>query len=398
MQSASPEVIASERDRLYNYPIKGADLYIYEDMQTEFIHIFDAILQLIPFPDGRTDAVGMLVHRFNDPENANNLLYYVRLLASSWLKSGTPEAQDYVPFLLDMGGIDGYCDNVINIPNREIEEVGLRILWNVLLKPTNMVLEIAYLDRSAGEEVNTYRIPDEATGQDPSTLGSLICLLFRPDHYDILYRHTPPAPVAEYPSEGPAAPVDLQVNRVAHLSYDHQNTAHTTLQDYYQGGADNILLSLIPGLGDAAGSVATVPAFWDIAGSPMSPYTPSPQSSWTPSPFNNDLGVPIRQSKQEPQLDTTQLVPTEPASAARPPRAATTPPFRLSEHCYHQVNNQGSENEAWQEPAFSTTTFKNSCFNTAHFQNPNFHPEEYHPDQEEDDHEITKAARPRRAR
>ncbi|RKU44269.1 hypothetical protein DL546_000489 [Coniochaeta pulveracea] len=367
-------------------------------MQSEFVQIFDAILQLIPFPDGRIDAVDMLVHRFNDADNANNLLYYARLLASSWLKSGTPEAEDYVPFLLDMGGIDEYCDNVINIPNREIEEVGLRILWNVLLKPTDMVLEIAYLDRSVGEEVNTYRIPDEATGRDPSTLGPLICLLFRPDHYDILYRHPAPALVPDHSSGEAAIHADLQVNRVAHLSYDQQNTAHTTLQDYYQDDADNVLLSLIPGLGAAGSAAATVPAFWDVAGSHMSPYTPSPQPSWAPSPFNNDLSISLRQSKEQPQLDAAQLAPAEPVPAVQPSRTATTPPFRLSEHCYHQVNGQGLEKEGWQEPTFSTATFKNSCFNTAHFQNPNFHPEEYHPDQEEDDHEVAKAARPRKGR
>ena len=69
-----------------------------------------------------------------------------------------------------------------------------------------MVLEIAYLDRSDGVEVNVHRMPEEANGQSPADLGPIIYLLYRPGHYDILYRDAvlqPPPP--------PSAPISVQV-------------------------------------------------------------------------------------------------------------------------------------------------------------------------------------------
>lgn len=367
-------VLASERNRLANYPIIGHAEYIYEDFREEFLGLFDSMHSALE--SGHQDPIGLLVQKFNDDEVANAALYYLRLLTSSWLKSD-PGAAEFAGFLAGDHGIEGYCNNNIDVPGREIEHLGITALYNLLLKATGMVLEIAYLDRSPGPEVTTYRFPSEADGQDPSTLGPLMCLLFRPDHYDVLYRHAAAAPA-------PSQPLDIQVNRAYIHSTDENKTA--TIAGFFD-------ISFLPGLTTNPGLGV------------LDSFTPSPVPSWMSSPCASTL--PIRQ--QQPQLQQDYQAPQEqeehpvvhhglPMAVMSPPLGGPTPPLRFSEYCHPQFQPMDS-GDGWREPEFCTNTFKNSHFNTAHYNNPNFEPEQYQPDQDEMFHEIpTRHARQKRSR
>jgi ubiquitin thioesterase protein OTUB1 len=364
------EVISSERNRLAGYPIMGHAEYIYEDMRDEFVAVMDSIYSALD--NRQQDPTDILVQKFNDPDVANHILYYLRLLASSWLKTD-PEAGGYAAFIPEDIGITSYCDNNIDLPGREIEHLGIMVLYNLLLKPTGMVLEIAYLDRSPGPEVTTYRFPGEADGQDVSTLGPLMCLLFRPDHYDILYRHPIPAPVA---------PLDIQVHRAGSFSHDQQNAPHTpSLQDF-SSGVDMTALSMIPGLGFGSGPPTGIPVL-GISSTP-----------WMSSPIPENLPIRQPQQYQRQQEQEEPVIAAQPASVLPPPLHRQTPPLRFSGYCYPQLMDS---NETWREPAFSTNTFKNSHFNTAHYNNPNFEPEQYRPDLEESYYEATRPGRQRRS-
>ena len=61
----------------------------------------------------------------------------------------------------------------------EIENVSMSALAAVLIQPAGLALEILYLDRSVGEEVNTYYFgaSDQAT---ESTPRPTFRLLYRP--------------------------------------------------------------------------------------------------------------------------------------------------------------------------------------------------------------------------
>ncbi|KAB5547271.1 peptidase C65 Otubain-domain-containing protein [Coniochaeta sp. 2T2.1] len=375
IRSGDASLITAERDRITQFPILGHSEMIYEDMRDEVVILMNDIANSLP---NQAAAMDVLVQRFNDLDVANSILYYLRLLASSWLKSGDPSANDLAAFIPDGVGLHGYCQNYLELSDHEIEHIGLVILHNVLLKPCGIVLEIAYLDRTPGSEVNTYRIPGDAEGQDASTLGPFIHLLFRPDHYDIIYPHAPPPP--------PAAPLDIQVNRMSAMTPSFPS-------NFMYSDTDMTALTLIPGMGLGSG----LPPLAVPAAPSIESYSPSPQSPWMPSPFADSL--PIRQQQQQqqvPQLKQERSTPVLRAASAVPQSAVRqTDSVRFSVHCHPQF---AMENETWKEPPFTTATFKNSHFNKAHYNNPNFQPEEYRPEDDENNYEpVRRNQRARRS-
>ncbi|KAK1758692.1 putative ubiquitin thioesterase [Echria macrotheca] len=325
--------------------------YVYQPMADETIELFDRLSAVFSSPEA---AMTELLDSFNNAEIAGAIIYHFRLLAGAWLRGN---ADSFSAFITSDLGVSGYAEATIERPNVEIDNLGIILLVNVLLKPVGFVLEIAYLDRSAGSEVNHYRFPEEANRSHPSELGPTIHLLFRPDHYDILYLAGPPPPP---PTTVPE--VDLQVHRVA-FSQGYE-IASTPLHSY----ADELHanpLALIPGFDAGPPGLNTVMGLGTP--SPISPFTASPASPWMSTPF----AEPMPQHSQPPRAPIT--VPT-PISAQPPQRHQ----LRFSEYC-----QLPEYRDTWREPAFQTSTFKNSHFNVAHYNNPNFQPEEYKPDADE---------------
>ncbi|WQF82632.1 Putative OTU domain, papain-like cysteine peptidase superfamily, peptidase C65, otubain, subdomain 2 [Colletotrichum destructivum] len=360
----------------YLLRVGGYDRMLFEDMVEETIALLKDLAQNIANPQL---AMHILVQRFNDQDISNAIIYHLRLLASSWLK-GNPES--YEPFIPAETGIAGYCGE-LERPNREIEHLGITLLAQVLLKPVNFVLEIAYLDRSPGSQVNIYRFPDEANGQDLANLGPIIYLLYRPDHYDILYKSAP----------GPA-PLNLQVNRVASFSHRHEiASVAPTLHSYTN--LDYGPLAMLPGFGGPASGLSSG---LSSLGSPTSnsplpdAFDPPTHPSWLPSPYSDHM-------QQQQQQQQQPVAPPRPhpqsAPQSQPPTPAPTKSsqpvdyqLRFSHQCWH-LNNTSSAQPSllsppsgFQEPSFTTAMFKNSHFNKAHYNNPHFHPEEWTPDDE----------------
>ena len=313
---------------------------VYEPMSEETLELMAEIAANMA---DQATAMNILTARFNDPASANAIIYHLRLLAASWLKEN---AQTYDAFTAAEGGIQPYCNDVLERPDREIEHLGIVSLVGILLKPAGFVLEIAYLDRSAGSQVNTYRFPEEANGQDPMTLGPIIYLLFRPDHYDILYRRPP-------------TPVNIQVNRV---SFSQRQEMSTGNLDSYPN-VDLSPLTMLPGFGAPSNGLSPLA----MPGSSTLDYSPSPTSQWFSPTFADPAPPPPRQQQSAPAPPSQQ--PTSPA---------TTHTIRFSP--WNFGNFEATETSTpWSEPTFQTNTFRNSHFNTAHFNNPNFQPEEYKP-------------------
>lgn len=91
-------------------------------------------------------------------------------------------AETYQPFIIDT--VAEYCATQIEPYLIEIEHVGMDALIDVLVKPAGFAVEISYLDRSAGAEVNSHRF--EASAADGTPMypdAPTIYLLYRP--YDL---------------------------------------------------------------------------------------------------------------------------------------------------------------------------------------------------------------------
>lgn len=333
--------------------VGGTASFILEDFTEVTFDLMKEISELLP---DRAQALAKLTDIFNTPDIAGSIIYHFRLLSSAWLKG---HRDTYVSFITDMT-VDGYCSSLIERPYVEIEQLGVILLVEVLLKPANFVLEIAYLDRSPGSSVNTYRFPEEANGQDPSNLGPMIHLLFRPDHYDIVY----PATQVQ-PSPPARVNMDIQVYRATNFTQNYQVSATPGgLHTFAPTGLET-LATMIPGFG------APPPGLGPIVdtSSPLTSYTPSPPTSWMPLPY------------AEPAQSVS---PVSIPVAAPVPIPQTHHPLRFSEYCQLP---EYVENDTWREPVFQSSTFKNSHFNVAHYNNPNFQPEEYKP--ENDEHELS---------
>lgn len=101
-----------------------------------------------------------------------------QLLTSAWMKT---HAENYLPFIV--GTVAEYCQTQIEPYQVEIEHVGMNALIDVLVKPAGFAVEISYLDRSPGHEVNTHRFEEtsaNAISMYPNDPTPTIYLLYRP--------------------------------------------------------------------------------------------------------------------------------------------------------------------------------------------------------------------------
>lgn len=97
------------------------------------------------------------------------------MLTSAWMKTN---AALYQPFL-DIP-VDAYCDANISPQTVEIDHVGLMALVDCLILPAGFAVEVFYLDRSEGDEVNIHRFAKtEGDGLTPHD-SPVIRLLYRP--------------------------------------------------------------------------------------------------------------------------------------------------------------------------------------------------------------------------
>jgi ubiquitin thioesterase protein OTUB1 len=389
--SGDPEKLQLEVARmtsLNNYlsTYGGYDLELFEDMVYETINLLKDLAACVPDTNA---AMTLLMQRFNDRECSNAIVYHLRLLAGSWLKGNFTQ---YEPFLDTGGDVATWAHLNIEVPDKEIDHLSIILLTSILLKPIGVVLEIAYLDRTPGSEVNTYRFPDETNGQDPMNLGPIIYLLFRPDHYDILYK-SPRESIM--PTPQPVA-LNLQVNRAASFSHHHQITSHPPSLHSF-ATLDYSPLAMLPGFGGPPSALTSMTT--SSPASPMHNAYASPAQSWMQSPFSDtsmqqNIPPPPPPPSQPQALapgPTQAPSPSQPqlpvAGAPAKPNQPVDYQLRFSSQCFHLKNPTADssllpQGGAFPEPSFTTTMFKNSHFNKAHYNNPHFHPEEWAPEDE----------------
>lgn len=337
IQQGSREIVDGECLRLTqlnDYLVESGN---YDpDLFMDFVEdTFELLKQISDSIHDHDTAMAILTTKFNDLSSMN-ILFHLRLLAGAWLRGNRDQYAGWCE-----ADPDTYAQTVIEPAQREIEELGVVLLVEVLLKPVGFTLEIAYLDRSQGSQVNTHRFPDG----DPNNLGPFIHLLYRPGHYDILYKPTT------------TNSTTLQVNRMAYAPTYHES-AGPQFQDTFSLTNP---LALIPGFG----TVGPVSSMGQLTGSSLE-YPSSPQSPWFSSPYADSSPTPPAQPQSSQQ---TSL----PAQSI--PGPSTTHEIRFSRYQYAEP----MDTNAWPEQPLQTNTFKNSHFNTAHYNNPNFQPEEYRP-------------------
>ncbi|KAL8906410.1 MAG: hypothetical protein Q9207_002071, partial [Kuettlingeria erythrocarpa] len=172
------------------------------------------------------DREAALLSNFNNPEVCNGIIMHFRvsgcsscafgngklthlqLITGAWMKSN-PER--YMPYLEGMT-IDHYCGTHIAPYSVEIDHIGLQACIDSILQPAGIAVQVLYLDQSAGEQGNEIDLPSElATADAAYGAAHTIRLLYRPGHYDLLYKPEDIVP--------PAAVTNPQIQLMADQTY-----------------------------------------------------------------------------------------------------------------------------------------------------------------------------------
>ncbi|GAB7336968.1 hypothetical protein MBLNU457_g2393t2 [Dothideomycetes sp. NU457] len=178
----------------------GQQVDILEDFEDAALSLLKETATTI----GAPDAEDKLVTAFNDDFNQNYIITYFRMLTAAWIRT---RPDHYAPFVAPHT-VEHYCDIRILAQGSELDDIGINAIADILLKPAGLSLEIIYLDRSEGEEANVHH-----HGPMTAALAS-IRLLYRPGHYDLLYKNED---VAQVPAIAPT-PLNVPAYQAAYPS------------------------------------------------------------------------------------------------------------------------------------------------------------------------------------
>ncbi|KAF2202231.1 cysteine proteinase [Delitschia confertaspora ATCC 74209] len=346
---------------------------IYEGFQEECWDLLVALANAI----GNGNAAQVLLENFNDMGVSMNIITYFKLLTSAWMQT---HSADYMNFLLGQT-VKSYCTQTIDPVNSEIDNIGIAALSEALLKPIGFALDVLYLDRSPGEEINVIHFG--ATENDALSLPyprPTLRLLYRPGHYDILYKAEDIEVQQPIPSQAPL-----------HVALAAGYTDDFVPMDSSMSDVMTMIPGLYPtGLGQRWPSA---PYDYDPIPTPQPQPQVAPVPTYAPPPTavapvptsHQEYATPVPSSHVNHQHHSThhgiQLQPPVSLSLNHPPPPLTIErggPFRPSMYELEPGFHSGQQHTL----PFQTSIFRNSHYNTAHFLNPDFQPEEWSPDAE----------------
>ncbi|KAF2132169.1 cysteine proteinase [Dothidotthia symphoricarpi CBS 119687] len=357
---------------------------IWMDFAEEAFELLRTLANSLHAMDGA--APDILLRSFNDLGVSMAIITYFKLLASAWVQSHADDFGHFVP----MGDVKAYCANNIEPAQCEADNIGVAALADALVKPAGFGLEVWYLDRSPGEEINRSYFAEPTDHNNMTIPGApMLRLLYRPGHYDILYKaEDVPQPIQHQPIHPQST---LQVN-LANYSDDFVPAASNV--------AD--VMTMIPGMFPTGLGQRWPSLSCDFNPSPVvqpqitacQPYPSAPASATRTNNPHFDFVSPIHSSPADQynppghhniQLEQPPMtLPIHPPPPATMSAERTAPlaverggPFRPSMY----ELEPGFGFLGYAQP-FQTSIFRNSHFNTAHFMNPEFQPEEWCPDGE----------------
>ena len=266
---------------------------------------------------------------------------------------------DYAPWLMNES-VEYFCDNRVMPMNAEIDNVSLSALKDVLLSPAGIALEVLYLDRTEGGEVNMHRFDpvNHAGGITVSTVR----LLYRPGHYDILYKAEdlppPPAPIPTYLQFGAQYSGYIEPIRTAGMDFMAHIPGMSFAYPHQSWGSassyDSITSDFLTG-GEAFQQCIEPIPITAPAPTPASTTAPQPQiqaqQMYMPAPATQLMAPPTEMPQQELAIRTVTHAPSMSVVYSQ----QLTGPFRASAYQYDLED--GFVQAACQIP-FQTVQFK----------------------------------------
>jgi len=158
------EVATLTKDNLIKL---GYPSYTVEDFQETFSEVLEIAR--------KSDNLYDITQVFNDQGYSDYFVVFLRLMVSCYLQENH---EFYSAFIEDHPSMKDFCSQEVEPMSKESDHIHIIALSNVC----RVTIQVEYMDRSGdGQKVNHHVFPDD--GSKPT-----IYLLYRPGHYDILYK------------------------------------------------------------------------------------------------------------------------------------------------------------------------------------------------------------------
>lgn len=283
---------------------------LYEDFIEPTADLLEQQAATLPNHDGGAAVLAI----FNEDAASSQLTYSFKLITSAWMKSN---AESYAGFLPDMD-VHTYCARNVEPFSIELDHVGLQALATAIINEAGIAIEVLYLDRSAGEEVTPHRLPVLDADGNEKKGGPTIRLLYRPGHYDLLYKTEDVAEMSRHTLSNP------EIRLVSPPQIAVSNNAPFT----HIGNME--ILADIPGFSSSMFHMPFTPTSTEPYQSKVETFSSTPRTMTPATPI-----YPPYQSKAEPRSSTprttTSATPIYPSvdpavKEEHSPKAATTSP------------------------------------------------------------------------
>ncbi|KAJ3798901.1 cysteine proteinase [Lentinula aff. detonsa] len=159
----------------------GFERMVFEDFYEVLIELVKNVIA--PDVSGSTLTDVALLEKFQNPEESNSIVVYLRMLTSAQIRL---DPDNFAPFLFhpELGEpmeIREFCEHFVDAAGKEADHVQMTALSRIL----RINVDVAYLDgRGSSGQVDFVKFqPEETSG---AAASSPISLLYRPGHYDIL--------------------------------------------------------------------------------------------------------------------------------------------------------------------------------------------------------------------
>uniref|UniRef100_A0A8B9JMX5 Ubiquitin thioesterase n=1 Tax=Astyanax mexicanus TaxID=7994 RepID=A0A8B9JMX5_ASTMX len=144
---------------------QGFTEFTIEDFHNTFMDLIEVC--------DKQPSVGELLNSFNEQSVSDYLVVYLRLVTSGFLQ----REEDFFQHFIEGGRtVREFCQQEVEPMSKESDHIHIIALAQAL----NVCILVEYMDRGEGGTVNHHIFPEDG---DPK-----VFLLYRPGHYDILYK------------------------------------------------------------------------------------------------------------------------------------------------------------------------------------------------------------------
>lgn len=362
LNSGDAMYVQTEKLRLQTFADQmrmiGLDYDLLSDIFDSTWELLDRILQAVERGDRNPQVI---LDTMNDHIASDSVVYHFKMMTSTHMQL---RADQYEPFM-EMT-VDEYRVSRIDPTNQEIDQIGLQALTDAIVSPAGIALEVLYLDRSMGEEVTPHQF-SQVTDSPYS-----IRLLYRPGHYDIVYKEDRPVQVY----------LQSQMPQNHMIAAQHPSERSDAMQAIFGGGPMPLGPGIYNASYDSAGSYLQHGQYEDFGQFTPQPsvnycaphiYQSMPQSA--PPPVSTmPISTPSQQPPPHPQPSATHSNSSRSVTLSPAPSSATASPnepqIRFTSTMYNMHRHASV-------PLVQGPTSFSSSVN--HFQHHNFDPHQYNP-------------------